>query len=344
MTPEVITEPLIRWYENNKKTFPWRENVTPYRVWISEIMLQQTRIEAALPYYERFLSVLPEAEDLAACDDDTLLKLWQGLGYYSRAVNLKKAAQIIVERYGGKLPDTVKELRSLPGIGDYTAGAIASIAYGKPEPAVDGNVLRVIMRLTASDEDVMREKTKKRVADMLRGMYPTGRKAALFTEALMELGEVICVPTGDVRCGVCPLSDICEAKKRQLTETLPVRSKPKQRTVEKKTVLVLVCGKTYALRKRGKGLLSGMWELVNLPEHLSEKDVGAFLAEGQTRALCITDIGKAKHVFSHIEWHMTGYEVLCDREDERFIWKTAEEIEEKIALPTAFRHYAEKIK
>ena len=179
---------LVEWYAAHKISMPWREDPTPYHVWISEIMLQQTRIEAAIPYYYRFLEALPDIPSLAAVEDDKLLKLWQGLGYYSRARNLKKAAVEILDRYDGRLPADAKALRGLPGIGDYTAGAIASIAYGLPEPAVDGNVLRVVMRLTACDDDILAPSTRKRVAEMLRAVYPSGADAAALT-ALPGVGQ-----------------------------------------------------------------------------------------------------------------------------------------------------------
>ena len=215
---------IIRWYKTARRNLPWRANATPYHVWLSETMLQQTRIETVIPYYERFLAQLPTIESLAAVDDEKLMKLWEGLGYYSRARNLKKAAQTVVASYDGVLPKTAQELQKLPGIGEYTAGAIASIAFGQPEPAVDGNVLRVIMRLTACDEDIAQPKVKKEVTQLLREIYPSGKDASNLTQGIMELGEVICIPNGEPKCAVCPLNSICCAHLNKETERYPVRS------------------------------------------------------------------------------------------------------------------------
>ena len=249
---KTIVSPLIKWYASHPKDLPWRRDPTPYHVWISEIMLQQTRIEAAIPYYERFVSEIGDVYALAAVEDEKLMKLWQGLGYYSRARNLKAAAQIICERYGGELPAEVSELKSLPGIGDYTAGAISSIAYGNPTPAVDGNVLRVMMRLFAEEDDVLSAKTKTRVTGELQGIYPSGAEAGMFTEALMELGELVCIPNGDAHCEECPIREYCEAFHSGRVGELPVRNAKKERRVEERTVLLLCCRGKYAITKRGK--------------------------------------------------------------------------------------------
>ncbi len=332
---------LIRWYDAVWKPLPWRESPTPYHVWISEIMLQQTRIEAVIPYYRRFLAELPTVADLADVPDDRLMKLWEGLGYYSRARNLKKAAQVIVSEYGGELPKTADELRRLPGIGDYTAGAIASIAFGQPEPAVDGNVLRVISRITASSEDIALEKTKKAVRERLRMIYPTGggREAGLLTEALMELGETVCLPNTEPRCLGCPVCDHCEAFATRTTDQYPVKSGKKSRRIEERTVLLLKCGNRYALRKRpDTGILAGMWEFPNTDGHLSGKDaVEKCRVFAEIRE--IRPVGTAKHIFSHLEWHMIGYEVHVDAEDGTLTWANADEIRTDYAVPTAFRYF-----
>ena len=347
VTPTLLAstvQPLIAWYSAHRKELPWRNDPTPYHVWISEIMLQQTRIEAALPYYERFLRALPTVEALAACEDDALMKLWQGLGYYSRARNLKKAAQVLVKDYDGKLPDDAVVLKKLPGIGDYTAGAIASIAYGKPEPAVDGNVLRVVMRLAACEADVMQNAVRADVAEKLRAVYPSGKDAGVFTEALMELGETVCLPNTAPKCDLCPLRELCAGFRTGTAETLPIRSKPTPRKIEQKTVFLLKCGEKYALRKREAGLLGGMWEFPNLDGHLTpEKALAAVRTRGGCPLAEARPLGKAKHVFSHIEWHMIGYEILLgdtftDKEN-ALCWASAEEIRAAYAVPTAFRGY-----
>ena len=225
---QIIT-PLLCWYERHKRPLPWRMEPTPYHVWISEIMLQQTRIEAVIPYYERFLKELPDVAALAAADDDRLMKLWEGLGYYSRARNLKKAALQIMEKHGGELPESAEELKRLSGIGDYTAGAISSICFGKPEPAVDGNVLRVIMRVLGKTDDIALSSTKKETADALREIYPEGDDAKGLTQAIMELGESVCIPNGEPKCGVCPLAALCRARAENSVDSIPVKSPKKPR-------------------------------------------------------------------------------------------------------------------
>ena len=338
--------PIIAdWYRKNRVDLPWRREPTPYHVWISEIMLQQTRIEAVLSYYDRFLKALPTLCDLAKVEDDKLMKLWQGLGYYSRARNLKKAATFVMERYDGELPDTVDALLTLPGIGEYTAGAIASIAYGKCEPAVDGNVLRVISRILCSYEDIMQPKVKKEVTALLRGSYPEGR-AALVTEGLMELGERVCIPNGAPRCEICPVRALCLAYEEGVTEELPIRVVKKEKRIDRKTVLLLRSGRgRYAIRKRsGEGLLADMWELVNFDGHGAEGDVESYLVEKGIRAEGIFPLADSRHIFTHVIWEMKGFAVSVSEESDAFIWKTKEEIASSFAIPTAFRAYLKLMK
>ncbi len=331
---------LIPWCREQRRDLPWRRNPTPYQVWISEIMLQQTRIEAVIPYYARFLAELPDVAALAEVPETRLLKLWEGLGYYSRARNLKKAAVMLMEQYGGRLPSSAAELRRLPGVGDYTAGAIASIACGEPEPAVDGNVLRVVMRLTACGDDVLSGKTRSRITGELRRIYPSGEEAGLLTEGLMELGETLCLPNGEPRCTLCPLRDLCLAHREGRESDFPTRSAKKERRVEELTVLLLRCCGRYALRRRGpKGLLAGMWEFPHLPGRLRADELRAALAEKGLAAGEIRPCGESSHVFTHIEWHMTGYFVELSTESGEFIWKTPDEIRAGFAVPTAFRAY-----
>ncbi len=338
-----LVKPLLDWYGAVKKSLPWRESPTPYHVWISEIMLQQTRIEAVIPYYRRFLAELPTVEDLANVPDDRLMKLWEGLGYYSRARNLKKAASVIVTEYHGELPRTADELRALPGIGDYTAGAIASIAFGEPEPAVDGNVLRVFSRVTALADDILLDKTKKAVRETLREVYPTGTDAGQFTQALMELGETVCLPNTGPRCADCPIREHCTACQTGTTEQYPVKSGKKARRIEDRTVLLIRHGDRYLVQKRpAGGLLAEMWEFPNALRHLGREDVRE---AAESLGLTVRDIrpaGKAKHIFSHVEWHMIGYAVdVCGMTEGT--WATAEEIRETYAIPTAFRYFVGQI-
>lgn len=332
---------IIDWYKAAKRELPWRVNASPYHVWLSETMLQQTRIEAVIPYYERFIKELPTVSSLAAVDDEKLMKLWEGLGYYSRARNLKKAAQTIIASYNGELPETAGELRKLPGIGEYTAGAIASIAFGQPEPAVDGNVLRVVMRLTACDDDIMQAKVKKDVKQLLQSVYPSGKAASDLTQGIMELGEVVCIPNGEPKCNVCPLNSVCRAHLTNRTARYPVKSAKKQRRSEELTVFMLFCGEKIALRRRGdSGLLAGMWEFPNCEGVMSADEAEAYLTQsGVLLASRCKPCGKAKHIFTHIEWHMNGLYAWCEAENPQFEWKTAEEILSDCALPSAFRFY-----
>ena len=340
------TGPLIRFAGEQTNDLPWRGDADPYHVWISEIMLQQTRIAAVIPYYERFLSAFPTVKALAEADDDHLMKMWEGLGYYSRARNLKKAAQIIVQDHGGVLPSDPSVLRQLPGIGAYTAGAIASISYGRAEPAVDGNVLRVVMRLLAEGDDVLKESTKREVADALRAVYPTGREATLLTEGLMLLGERICVSSGEVRCDDCPLRTLCRARVGQIVSLFPVRSQKKPRRIEERTVLLLRIGHTFAVRKRPKtGLLADLYEFPSLDGSLSAEQVTEHLRSLGADPTDIRPCGTARHVFSHVEWHMTGYEVTLTvpPSPTDLMFFTAEYIRDELAIPTAFRAFTEQL-
>ena len=270
---------------------------------------------------------LPDVAALAQVDEDRLLKLWEGLGYYSRARNLKKAAITVMEKHGGVLPADAAALRALSGIGDYTAGAIASIAYGLPEPAVDGNVLRVLARLYADPSDILQQKTKKAAIARLRALYPSGEDARLLTEGLMELGETVCIPNGRPRCESCPIREHCAAYASDAVEQYPVRAAKKERRIEERTVYLLHNNGQYAIERRGAGLLSGMWQF---PNELGHQEVdGEYL-------------GKAKHIFSHVEWHMVGYRVESER-DGKYVWADAQTIRDQYAIPKAFRVFMEKL-
>ena len=318
--------PLLDWYEQKKRDLPWRRDVTPYRVWVSEIMLQQTRIEAARGYFERFTAALPTVEALAAADEDTVLKLWEGLGYYSRARNLHKCARLLLRDFGGEFPRTASELKKLPGIGDYTAGAVASIAYNAPEPAVDGNVCRVLSRLEACAETV-NDRLKARYRRELRERIPAGRGGD-FTSAFMELGETVCTP-GAPDCGACPLSALCRAHAAGEEGRYPVLPVKKPRRIEDRRVLLMLCGQRTAVRHRpDRGLLAGLWELPN--DTLGDPPEGG------------EPCGETVHVFSHVEWHMRGYLLRCGRETEGFVWVTPEE-RRALAIPGAFRFYLNKL-
>ena len=341
--------PLIGWYGKNRRAdLPWRQDVTPYRVWISEIMLQQTRIETVIPYYLRFLRRLPDIGSLAAVPDDELMKLWEGLGYYSRARNLKKAAGIVMAEYGGELPRMAETLRRLPGIGDYTAGAIASIACGEPEPAVDGNVLRVLARLTESGDDVTKEKTRKQVSEQLRKVYPSGREAGLLTEGLMELGETVCLPNGTPLCSSCRWKDLCLCHAHGTEDLYPVRAAKKERRTEELTVLLLEKQGTFALcRRPASGLLAGLWQLPNVPGALTKDGVLRAVGGLGLVAESVRAAGRSRHLFTHVEWNMTGWHVQCRDGDSGaengLSWFVPDQIRTGMALPSAFRFWRQKI-
>lgn len=306
---EKIVQPLMLWYDKNKRVLPWRENKNPYYIWISEIMLQQTRVEAVKPFFRRFTEALPGIEDLAVCPEDRLLKLWEGLGYYNRVRNMQKAALKVMEVYRGKLPADYEALKSLPGIGNYTAGAIASIAYGIPVPAVDGNVLRVIARIREDDRDIMKQSVRNQVEADLLAVMPQDDPGT-FNQALMELGATVCVPNGMAHCEECPVAGYCKARSADRVMEYPVKTKAKARKVEDRTILLILDGACVAIRKRpAKGLLAGLYEFPNLKGHLTEEEVLAQVESYGLTPLRIQKLPDSKHIFSHVEWHMIGYAV-----------------------------------
>ena len=343
---EKLVRPLLSWYSENARSLPWREAPSPYHTWISEIMLQQTRIEAVMEYYVRFLERLPSVSELAAVPEDELLKLWEGLGYYSRARNLKKAAIRIEEEYAGELPADMKALKDLPGIGSYTAGAIASIAYGLPEPAVDGNVLRVLMRYMDRDDDVMNARLRREIEEVLREVMERNHvPAGDFNQALMELGEVVCIPNGEPLCEKCPLRSDCLGHASGRAGELPVRKKKTARAIEKRTILRLRDpeGRVLIRRRPASGLLAGLWELPSAEGHRRKKDIPSLVSETFSDAEitgAVRSLGKARHIFSHREWDMVGYEVeISPRDMVGAVWATPQDLEEKFALPVAFSAY-----
>lgn len=325
---------LLAWYDTHQRILPWRENTDPYRVWVSEIMLQQTRVTAAIPYYERFLSALPSIRALAEVDDDRLKKLWEGLGYYSRAKNLKAAAMRVVNEFDGKLPADFKALQTLPGIGEYTASAIGSIAFGLPTPTVDGNVLRVLARLRRSHEDVSRPQTKRAFTEDAATLLDPARPGD-FNQAMMELGAMVCLPNGAPLCDVCPVSSFCASRGTEDATALPVKPEKPARTVKLLTVLVLVHENKILIRRRPEtGLLAGMWEFPTCEGHQKKKELEQEF-EGT-----ITPLGRKTHIFTHIEWHMIGFRITCEKRPALpGVWVTEEELSSQYALPAAFGKY-----
>ena len=348
------SRPLVEWFRENKRDLPWRKRMDAYRVWISEIMLQQTRVEAVKPYYERFLRELPDVKALSEVPEDRLLKLWEGLGYYNRARNLKYAACQIMEEYGGKFPGTYEEIRSLKGIGSYTAGAISSFVYNIPKPAVDGNVLRVVSRITADGSDIAKAGTKTKIEKEIEEVIPEDA-AGDFNQSLIELGAVVCLPNGEPRCGVCPVNHLCAAHKRGMETQFPVKTKAKARRIEKRTVLLFRDAGKVAIRKRpARGLLAGMYEFPNREGHMTYDEAAAYGKSLGLMPVRIRKLGEAKHIFSHVEWHMTGYEILVDELEKSMaaaseekaakdiIFADIRQLKEIYAIPGAFEAYMPK--
>ncbi len=338
---EQIVQPLLAWFDQNARVLPWRDQPTPYRVWVSEIMLQQTRVEAVKPFYQRFMEALPDVQSLAECPEEKLLKLWEGLGYYNRVRNMQIAARTVMDEYGGQLPEEYAELQKLKGIGSYTAGAIASIAYGKAAPAVDGNVLRVISRVTLSREDILKQSVKRSMEQDILEIMPSDRPGA-FNQALMELGAMVCVPNGEPHCVECPLAHLCLAHGQGATGEIPVKAAKKPRRLEDKTVLIIRDGEHLAIHKRPKkGLLSGLYELPNTEGHLSQEEALAWVKEKGFSPIRIRKLEPAKHIFSHVEWHMTAYLVLIEdpQETGEYLFVEPERTEERYPIPAAFAAY-----
>ena len=316
---EALVEPLCLWYEKEKRSMPWRDDATPYHVWLSEIMLQQTRIEAAKAYYDRFTKCLPDIPSLAAVSEEELLKLWD-----------------------------YDLLLSLPGIGRYTAGAIASIAYGLAEPAVDGNVLRVTMRYLNCDEDIMKMSVRTKMEKQLRAIMPKDCPGE-FNQALMELGEVICIPNGKPLCEKCPLSHLCLAHKEGREMELPKKAEKKKRRIEKKTVLVFRQGDRIGIvRRPNQGLLAGMWEFPSKEGHLTMQQVKEYLSETVSCEVTVKRLKSGKHIFSHVEWHMRGYEIILPEGKPQdvvhgLLLCDLSEVQEKYPIPVAFHIFLHQI-
>lgn len=347
-----IPKPLLTWYDSNRRILPWRENPTPYRVWVSEIMLQQTRVEAVKPYFERFMQKLPNIEALAQAPEEELLKLWEGLGYYNRVRNMQKAAIQIMEEYDGRMPDSYDEILKLKGIGSYTAGAISSIAYGKVHPAVDGNVLRVLARIRKDERLITDAKVKNAVELELKEVMLMDRPGD-FNQAMMELGACVCIPNGAPHCDECPLQDICRAHAERVEQDYPKKASAKARTIEEKTVLVIQDADRTVIRKReDRGLLAGMYEFPTLSGYRTAEEVTGYLAENGLQVIRVKPLTDAKHVFTHKEWHMKGYMVRVDElaprgegpDSKDWLFIEPGETREKYPIPTAFAAYTKVLK
>jgi A/G-specific adenine glycosylase len=338
-----LNRPLLAWYDEHRRYLPWREEISPYRTWVSEIMLQQTRVGTVIPYFERFMARYPTVPALAAADTGELLKCWEGLGYYSRVRNLQKAAQKIETDFAGNFPQTYEELLTLPGIGDYTAGAILSIAFGRKVPAVDGNVLRVVSRLTDSHADVLDAKVRAAVRAQVAETMSTDRPGA-YNQALMDLGATVCLPSGAPLCESCPARQFCAGFLAGEAEKLPVRSKKPPKRVEKMTVFVLwQAGKVALTRRSDTGLLASLWEYPHVSGTLDESAAAAVAASWGLEIKTWHRQLTARHEFTHIRWEMTGY--LLDvsgsgREDWR--WASAQD-RQGMAIPSAFSKFTAEV-
>lgn len=347
-----IPGPLLDWYRENRRSLPWRDIPTPYRVWVSEIMLQQTRVEAVKPYFQRFMKELPTIKDLAEAKEDTLLKLWEGLGYYNRVRNLQKAAIQIENMYGGEMPGDYDKLLGLTGIGTYTAGAVASIAFGIPRPAVDGNVLRVLARIRMDDRLISDGKVKAQIEEELLPVMPADRPGD-FNQAMMELGACVCLPNGAPLCEKCPLQHLCRAHAEHAEQDYPKKAGKKPRTIEEKTVLVLQDAEKVAIHKRPeKGLLAGMYEFPSLQGYRTAEEVVAFLKEQGIGTVRISPMEDCKHIFTHREWHMKGFVVRVDElekclptgESADWLFIEPSQTKEAYPIPSAYAAFAKYVR
>ena len=339
---EKLPRVLLPWYQENRRELPWRQDKEPYHVWLSEIMLQQTRVEAVKGYYARFLEALPTIESLANCDDGRLHKLWEGLGYYSRVRNLKKCAQVLMTSYGGEFPRSYGEILSLPGIGAYTAGAICSICFDLPTPAVDGNVLRVIARLTEDATPIDTPVFKNSIRQRLERVYP--QQAGDFTQALMELGATVCGPNKKPDCENCPCCRFCGGALHGTAEKYPVKLPKRQKKEEEKTVFILSCDGKYALQKRpDTGLLASMWQFPNCEGKLELQQALELVQQWGLTPKDILRQTERSHIFTHIRWEMRGIYMEVAAPAGEFAWLSPEKIEKEAALPTAFRQFWEEL-
>lgn len=341
-----VAPALVEWFRRAGRPLPWRDHPTPYAILVSETMLQQTRIETVLRYYPRFMAQFPDLESLAAAEEQSVLKLWEGLGYYSRARNLKKAAEQCVAEYGGRLPETAVALKKLPGVGDYTAGAVASLAFGEPAPAVDGNVLRVLARFFADQRDVMEGAVKKEYRQQLEGLLSELSEPGLFNEAMMELGELICLPGGRPLCSRCPWQESCRAFAAGLERDLPVRGGGRPRRIEKKTVLLLrreegATGELALEKRPDKGLLAGLYGLPMLEGALDMSDIRPYLESYGVRVLSGEKGPAARHIFTHLEWDMISWQICTDRPLPEYLYASREDVKGRYPLPAAFKYFVE---
>lgn len=310
MNRKNFTKTILSWYDQGHRDLPWRRTQDPYRIWISEIMLQQTRAETVVSYYERFLARYPTVQDLADAPEEALLKAWEGLGYYSRARSLQRAAKEIVARYGGQLPADLDKLRALPGIGDYTAGAIASIAFGIPAAAVDGNVERVLCRWDAITDEVGTPAVRRQITARAQALVPRDRPGA-FANAMMEMGATMCTPKNP-KCLLCPVREGCMGFAQGIAQELPRKAKKKAQRVENRAVLLVFCENRVLIVKRQEKLLGGLFVFPDVPEESDPARLCRALEALGVRAAYDEKLGHARHVFTHLIWEMDVHAVVAD--------------------------------
>ncbi|MBQ8288942.1 MAG: A/G-specific adenine glycosylase [Clostridia bacterium] len=347
MNLSLIESPLLDWYRQNARDLPWRHTRDPYKIWVSEIMLQQTRVEAVKPYYARFLEALPDVYALANASEEQLLKLWEGLGYYSRVRNMQKAARMIVENHSGQFPADSAKLQKLTGIGEYTAGAIASIAFGIPAPAVDGNVMRVVARLTGDRRDIFDPALKKEYGKLL-APHISKTDPSSYNQGLIELGATVCLPKGSALCSVCPLSEHCTAFREGTFGEIPAPKQQKPRKIDPRTVLIIQSDREVLVEKRpDKGLLAGLWQLPSMDGHRTEEEVLANAGNLGLDVVRIEKLPAAKHIFTHIEWQMIGYQLTLSALSEipkGMVSASLERLEADFPLPSAFSSFLPYLK
>lgn len=341
--PEGFQQAVLSWYWSHRRSMPWRENPLPYYIWISEIMLQQTRVETVIPYFERFIRRYPDIPSLAASPEDELLKYWEGLGYYQRVRNLRTTALELVANHGGRLPETYGELLRLKGIGEYTAGAIASEAFGKKVAAVDGNVFRVMARLTGCEEDIRDRRVMNRLRERTEELLPD-ENTGDFNQGLIELGALICIPKGSPKCGICPVKRHCSAYERDIQDMIPLRSRNKDRRVEERTVLLFQWENRFSVSRRKDGiLLGGLYEIPNEEGFYDQEEVLSLSENLGAQVISIEELKERKFLFTHIEWRLKGYLMKIREPHGDYIFETLEELKKNYTLATVFRGYLEEI-
>lgn len=341
MNKEMI-EKLLYWYSLNKRDLPWRRTNNPYHIWVSEIMLQQTRVETVIPYFKRFINTLPDVESLANVDEDVLLKLWEGLGYYSRVRNMQKCVKELMEKYNGNFPKTYDELIKLPGVGFYTAGAIASIAFKENVPAIDGNALRILSRVNLDERDMSKDQVKKEYFEKLSKnlIHDSGD----FNQSLMDLGSSICT-FKDVKCSLCPIQKLCKAYQKNKVDQLPIKYRKQSRKIEEKTIILYRYKDMVAILKRpDKGLLASLYEYPSIDKKLTEKQMIKYLEDKKISYLKLIQLEESKHLFSHIEWNMIGYEIYLNKKIKGYLWVSIQDLFMHYSIPTAFIKYTNHLK